>query len=283
MNITSNDQNLSTTVFYVSSVQYGVGWFLSCLLVFCISYTIFHERGKNIRAPALPSFTVVLLSTCLIALVDMYISLTTNIQPDGKSFGRWLWDCAQAGPQANILTNIVAFYVGCVAGVNNWGDKILELSNSFRIKLYGYVSFGFILAILYWCLFVAGVLPITVDDASNPGLAYVFLYISFVLTSVMTIYALWVFFRFHFAETGTFSRFAAEAAYGVYLTHYPVAEAYKSAYWEMIKSLVGEEYKEENANVLLGCSLIFVLFCTVFTLWPLMYFVRKLPGFKQVL
>merc|ERR1712176_472898 len=107
----------------------------------------------------------------------MYISLTSIIQPDGKSFGRWLWDCAQAGPQANILTDIVAFYVGCVAGVNNWGDKILELSNSFRIKLYGYVSFG--------------------------------------LTSVMTIYALWVFFRFHFAETGTFSRFAAEAAWSL--------------------------------------------------------------------
>merc|ERR1712176_639077 len=106
---------------------------------------------------------------------------------------------------------------------------------------------------------------------------------SYIFTSGITIYALWLFFHDHFSGSGAFTQFMSPAAYGVYIAHYPLALCFKYAYIVMITSLVSSEVITQNANAIYGAQLVFVFLCTSIVLWPLMFYIRKIPGFDRVL
>jgi glucan biosynthesis protein C len=193
------------------------------------------------------------------------------------------------------------FGVGVAAKQNGW------FSRSIKEQL-GMPVWGLRLVVVLEATALVALLPFLVPnenddseeedelDASAIPLGFLFFLVAGVYCIDMSL-AVLEFFQAHAAGQTKMSRYLAEAAYTVYLIHPLVVVAATSAFVVVYNILYDDAIKFEKDSILSESELggpgdgslhLFVGWVIVFVIshsitWPLSWWIRRLPGFKQVL
>jgi len=257
-----------------------------------------HDIVKFVKL-SLPSFPVAFMVGGFLALVELCstvgivvwsdsdahyndpvsIAIDTFIVAQNPSFdGSWVFD-------------ISFFYFGCIAGNNKWLEELKEAQKkvSFRAPIYVVGVLGLIM----WSLLFYYSLEELIQDNSHPATFFT-LWAMKTMTTVPVSYALIVFFSENVDYQNCFLKFAAAAAYGVYILHFQLLGLWQMAYVAMTSGVWkdydygknlpenDETFMESVKGVILG-SWFWVFGITVLTTWPFIYYVRQLPGLRNVI
>lgn len=281
----------------------GPPWFLKALIVFNMWYVV--APAPPLRLP-LPSFLRVGIVGLLVGLLSGCFyqwNVTFLGIPLAAGFG-------------SVPFDVLFFYAGCVAERDNWLASLKAWRKSQVVLLYGFA------ALLYAAVFSFAVLTMNVfdppceispphplADAALPALPSNRRALAFSLDGlapklglcgVVGLYTVVFSLAFlHFSSfclnfTGPVCRFFNQAAYGVYVTHCLVWPIIQYAYLQVLKATTAIYVRFTYCNshihaytwvptTQLVLGFLFTAGLTNLILWPLMFFVRKLPGFNRVL
>lgn len=291
------------------STSLVVTWYLIFLTINCIAYALLHDVIKLIKLP-LPSFWIACLTGAFISLLEV-LSVYGDAE-EGMSLayiytggmGSTIFGAPQPVLVGAWLFDISFFFIGCIAGLNGWIAELKEKSTkpSFYIPIFVATGICVISVSVFYFLYLSDLLVLLRigQNKSFPSNTEAFFWTWWfkTFTTVPISFALLVVAIKYFDFNSRILSFMSLSAYGVYLVHWFLICWWLMAFVAMTEGIWGdfenalnpaiytqEGYDEMRltCKTLVICAFFFVFVMVMLTAWPLMYYVRQLPGFRKCL